>query len=143
MSDYVVDANVAIKWYLPEEHVDAARRLLLDEHVLAAPDFLLIEFDGVLSKYVRRNQLSLQEAEDARRLLAACPIRLEPFHILRGSGFDLAHRTGCSFYDALYLALAVRRDCEMVTADRRFFDNIAAGPFGGHVRWIGDLPDAG
>ena len=40
MSRFVVDANVAIQWSLPEIHSDAALRLLAQQHTLYAPDLI-------------------------------------------------------------------------------------------------------
>lgn len=38
MSRYVVDASVAVKWFVPEIHTDASLRLLDGNHELLAPD---------------------------------------------------------------------------------------------------------
>ena len=48
MSLFVVDASVAIKWFFPEIHGDAALRLLEGEHRLHAPDLIYSEFGNVL-----------------------------------------------------------------------------------------------
>ena len=37
LSRFVVDASVAIKWFVPEIHADAARRLLREGMTLLAP----------------------------------------------------------------------------------------------------------
>ena len=39
----LVDASVAVKWFLPEELSDAADALLTGEHEICAPDFMLVE----------------------------------------------------------------------------------------------------
>ena len=56
------------------------------------------------------------------------------------SVYVVAVQTRRSPYDCLYLALAVRLGGPMVTADRRFFDAIAPGPFAQHVLWVEDVP---
>lgn len=38
--NYVVDASVAVKWYVTEDDADAAERLLDPVNVLRAPDAL-------------------------------------------------------------------------------------------------------
>ena len=48
MSLYVVDASVAAKWYFSEEHTQAARRVLQQEHELHAPELFLLETDAEL-----------------------------------------------------------------------------------------------
>ena len=40
---YVVDASVAVKWLLPEEHTEQAESLLVEGNTFAAPDLLFAE----------------------------------------------------------------------------------------------------
>jgi predicted nucleic acid-binding protein len=42
-------------------------------------------------------------------------------------------------YDSLYVALAMLLGAPMVTADRRLYDALAAGPFAKYVAWVEDL----
>ena len=51
MSVLVVDASVVLKWFLPEIHSDAARRLLAATHHYLSPDLL---FPEVGNAYGRR-----------------------------------------------------------------------------------------
>ena len=44
-------------------------------------------------------------------------------------------------YDTLYLALGLREGCQVVTADRPFYDALAAA-FPGTMLRVGDLPAA-
>lgn len=50
MTRYVVDASVAIKWFLPEVHSEPASRLLREERYLLVPDLIWAEFGNVLGK---------------------------------------------------------------------------------------------
>ncbi len=45
--------------------------------------------------------------------------------------------TGRTVYDCLFLALAVRDGCQMVTADRRLAHALAGTAFGGNVVMLG------
>lgn len=62
---YVIDCNVAIKWFLPEEHASEALTFLEDasknKTVLYAPEIIIFEFVGVLTKYNRLQFLTSQE----------------------------------------------------------------------------------
>ena len=58
----VIDANVAIKWFVTENlHVEA-RRLLHGRHDLHAPDFLVVELANVAWKKARRREITRQQA---------------------------------------------------------------------------------
>ena len=50
MSRVVVDASVAVKWFLPEIHSGAALRYLDDDCERLAPDLLYVEFGNVIWK---------------------------------------------------------------------------------------------
>ncbi len=67
MSQYVLDASIAIKWFIPEVYSDAARRLLASNHTFLVPDFFFPEVGNVLWKRVRRGE---DTAENARQILA-------------------------------------------------------------------------
>ena len=140
MSVYIVDASVAAKWFLKEAHRDDAWRLFAPGSRLHAPDFVLLELDNMLCKRLRRGDLDEADAREARTLLRRLPLRFAPFASLQDEAFDIAVQTRRSPYDCLYLALAVRLGGPMVTADRRFFDAIAPGPFAQHVLWVEDVP---
>ena len=64
MSGYVVDASVAIKWFLPEIHSEAALRVKWLRQRLHVPAFLSLELGNVLA-YRRASDFEL-----ARRILA-------------------------------------------------------------------------
>jgi predicted nucleic acid-binding protein len=53
--------------------------------------------------------------------------------------FEIADRTAQTVYDCIYLALAVALNCEMVTADERFYKVIDQNPLAKHMLWISDL----
>ena len=46
MTQFVVDANVAIKWVLPEIHSEIALKLLDDDNELLVPDFFWLFWTG-------------------------------------------------------------------------------------------------
>lgn len=48
MKKFVVDASVAIKWFVPEIHSDAAARLLDPEIYISAPDLIAPEFGNTI-----------------------------------------------------------------------------------------------
>ena len=128
MKVFVVDASVAAKWFLEEEHTAAALRLLEVADFLHAPELFSLELDHVLCKKVRRGELTQEQGEEIREALDRFPIQKLPSVWLRDLGFTIACATGRALYDGLYLALAVLLGVPMVTADRKLYDALAEGP---------------
>lgn len=139
MPRYIVDASVAAKWYFQEEHTELAEILFEEGHHLLAPDFLHVEVAAIVWKRIRKAEVELVAAGEILTELAQIPIDLESAPVLVPDALSLALRTGRTIYDCLYLALAVREGCPLVTADRRFYNSLQSGPLSQHLLWIGDL----
>jgi len=140
MSRYVVDASVAVKWYLPEIHDAPARRLLAGRDALLVPDLIFSEVGNILWKRVRAGQLLEAEAEAVLQSLGALPLAVSPSWPLALSALAIACQTQRTVYDSLYLALAVRESAVMVTADEKFTHAIQATPLTPYVLWVEDIP---
>jgi len=138
----VVDASVAIKWFLPELHDDAALRLLRAEHRLVAPDLLFPEVGNVLWKRVRRREATASEAGAVLDALVAVPLEVHASQPMMPVAFEIACATGRTVDDSLYLALAVLRECPMVTADRKLHQALERGRFTHHLLWVTEVPHA-
>ena len=128
MSAFVVDASVAIKWFVPEIHSDAARRLLDRPHQYLAPDLLFAEVGNVIWKKVRKNELTRDEGGRLIQDFEQCAIEGVPCRTLVTDAHALAVRTDRTVYDALYLALAVRLKTQFITADERLWNAIVTVP---------------
>lgn len=139
MTRHVVDASVAIKWFVEEEHAEAARVLLGDEYELLAPELLLLEFGNILRKKVQRDELETPEARLIRDGLEKQPIDLFSSSLLLEPALEIAFETGRTVYDSCYLALAILSDAELVTADERLFNALKDGPHRRHLVWVADL----
>jgi predicted nucleic acid-binding protein len=139
LSPFVVDASVAVQWFLPERHSEAAARLRGKDYQLFAPSLLFLEINNVLLKHVRRKEISRATAERIRAAIAHSPILVHSDRALLDPAYALADQTGCGLYDALYLALAVNLDGQLVTADRRLYNGLAAGPYSKYILWVEDL----
>lgn len=139
MSVLVVDASVAAKWFIEEEHADAALLVLDERNDLHAPDFFFLEMDNVFCRWIRRGDIPVADGQDLRQALRRCPVHAHPFSSLLDLAFSIANETRRSLYDCLYLALADALDGRMVTADRRLYDALTGGPLAGRVVWVGDV----
>ena len=143
MTTFVVDANVAAKWLLPaasEGLLDQANHLaarhVRRELLLLAPDLIGAEIGNVLWKAVRRQRISRVEAENSLRRFMDLEIQLIPAADLLVQTLQIAVTCDRSFYDSLYVALALSTRTELITADERLVDALGSRfP----VRWLGAL----
>ena len=141
MSGYVVvDASVAIKWLVREEHTDKALAILgawHDEDVtLVAPYLLPFEVANALHRKVFRGQLTVVDCARMISQLLSSRLELHQTAELHVKALELATELQQgAVYDAHYLALAEEFGCELWTADQRFH---RAAEGGGNVHWIGD-----
>ena len=136
MTLHVVDASIVVKWFLPEVHAEAAKRLLDTTHDLLAPDLVWSELGNVLWKKLRRGQLERAQARAVLEDLRRYPLRIAAAEPLAGPALEIATDLGRSFYDCLYLALAQREDSALVTADRKFYDAVRASALTSWIRWV-------
>jgi predicted nucleic acid-binding protein len=119
VTDFVIDASVAIKWVIDEPGTQQALLLRQVRHQLSAPDLLVPECANILWKKVRRQELTVDEAMLAARLLQRADVRLEPMRPLLEAATRLAVALDHPAYDCTYLALAQVLSCPLVTADER------------------------
>ena len=139
MSAVVVDASVAVKWFLPEPHAHAARRILTGRRTLLAPDLIWVEVGNVLWKRMQRAELARDAAERILRDFRRFPLKTSTAKALLEPAWVFAAQRRISVYDGLYLALAVSRRCALVTADRAFVDAVKGDPLASTVVWIEDV----
>ena len=137
MTAVVVDASVAVKWFVEEEYSAQARSLLSEDTSRLAPDFILVEFAHVALKQIRRHQLPPDDARAAGTHLTRL-VALHPAPPLVRAAFEIGLTFERSIYDSLYVALAMREGCQLVTADRRLY-NALASPFSDTMLWIEDV----
>ncbi|HEX9689402.1 MAG TPA: type II toxin-antitoxin system VapC family toxin [Thermoanaerobaculia bacterium] len=128
MSTFVVDASVVIKWFVPEVHGDAARRLLEYSHQYVAPDLLFAETANAVWKKVRRGELSSRHGQRLVTDLGRVAVETVSCRALAADAHALATRIGRTVYDAMYLTLAVQLETRMITADERLARALAEIP---------------
>lgn len=122
MTALVVDASVAVKWFIFEDGSSTAHALLASAHDLLAPEFLLVELANVLWKHVRRGEMSQDTARSALVDASQMLTGLTDTNRLLASAQTLSFRYDHPIYDCLYLALAMETDAHMVTADARLIN---------------------
>lgn len=125
---YVLDASAALCWVLPRPNSSRAIQLRTGfqqrVHELIAPSVFSAEIASALTKAERQK---LIELGDARHLVGeihrSLPL-LYPYETLLDRAIDISSSTRCGFYDCLYVALAERESCELVTDDLKLIANL-------------------
>ncbi|QQS31688.1 MAG: type II toxin-antitoxin system VapC family toxin [Acidobacteriota bacterium] len=135
----VVDASVAVKWYVPETLNHQADTLLTQSDVLYAPDLVIPEFGNIIWKKIRRSELTEGEGTAIVKAFSRSGLRIRAHRPVAHSAFVGACLSGQTVYDWTYLALAISLSCEFVTADRKFYDSLSGTSLGKHLKWLGDL----
>jgi len=127
----VVDANIAIKLAIVESdsHIAVAlfEKWKTQKKMILAPALFIYEITNILLKKVRQNKMSIDEAKAITSLLLDTGIEiywlLDPDLPL--NSLDFAHKHNLpATYDAHYLALAEREQCEFWTADERLYNSV-------------------
>ena len=143
MTPCVVDASVAVKWYVPEENADHALSLLArQEHgeiSLHVPELFFAEVGNIVWKKQRTGQLLRMQADLIVGSLLQVPYHVHSLPGLLPHAVTLACELDQTVYDAIYLSLALSLRSQVITADSRFRNRLEASPFRSHVRWVGDL----
>lgn len=137
--NYVVDASVSVKWYVPEIYEQEATRFLKGSHRLHVPELIYPEFSNIIWKKVRRGETT--QAEGDRIINAFSRKRWLVYSHKRTvkSAYTGAESTGQTVYDWTYLALAISLGCEFVTADEKFYKALENTPLKANLLWIGDF----
>lgn len=114
----VVDASVLVEFLSGGEHAESVEeRLDAEEHVLWAPHLIDAEVGQALRRWVRQGKLTADAARRALWEVSDLPVERVEHELLVHVAWDL--RDNFSFYDGLYVALAVMLDEPLLTLDAR------------------------
>lgn len=117
----VVDTNVISSLYLSSEYSGLVEQLFMKTSVWAAPILWRSEFRNVLSFYVRKEIITLQDAieifETAASLLHQNEYEINSIQVLK-----LSKESGCSAYDCEFVNLAQDLNVPLVTMDKKLLD---------------------
>lgn len=114
----VVDASILVEFLGGGKHSQKVdERLADEEHTLWAPHLIDAEIGQALRRQVLRGRLAPELARDAVWEINDLPIERVEHELLIQVAWDL--RDNFSFYDALYVALALMLDEPLLTFDAR------------------------
>lgn len=116
--DYVLDASALVLALIGKTEAADTLRQRLPQMRRHAPHLIDAEVGNVLRRHERSGHISGAEAQSALR---AGSVLIEHRYPHAGPLAELAWswRANISFYDALYVALAVRLGVPLLTADAR------------------------
>lgn len=121
MAGLVIDASVAVKWFIDEDRAAAALKLRRSREELIAPDIVVFEVFSAVWAAVRKKRISREKLDEVAPLIPAVFSALIPATELYQTACRLASRYDHPIYDTLFLTLAQRESCALVTADERLF----------------------
>jgi len=120
----VVDSNVLIKWFVPEDYSDYALTLMKD-HLMGlveatAPKYALLEFSNAMRKYVVKGLMRRDDALRALQLLLRAHVNFIGIdEELTGEALDYGLTNQVTVYDSYYVVLARRLGTVAYTADEK------------------------
>ena len=125
MNSYVIDASVAVKWFIPdatiETEVDRALQLLAsaqrDEARFLQPAHWVSEVAAVL---VRLAPKTVGSSVEALMALAFVKTANDVGHYQRA--ISLAMKLDHHLFDTLYHAVALEEKATLITANRKYYD---------------------
>lgn len=137
---YVLDTSVTFQWALAEDLFARAAQVRHDYrttvHELLAPDVFPIELGHALSKSERQGRLA--DAEGLWHHVMSTAPRLVPSLPLMPRALQIAKQARVAVYDCLYVALAEREGCDLLTADERLVRSL--GPTFPFITALASLP---
>lgn len=136
MSNYVIDASVAAKWLFLEKGSDEVQELLGQFDFFYAPDLFRIELESIITKKVRKKELSVEEAPLKKIQVSRLPARFLNYQQLSDIAFDISVTLPVTLYDATYIATAILTNSIFYTADERLVNGLSATPLAKFVRSV-------
>lgn len=114
----VVDTNILAYLYLPGDRTKQAEALLGSEPDWAAPVLWRSEFRNILAGYIRRKAITFDQActlqNEAESMLAGAEFEVDSSAVL-----ELVRGSDCSAHDCEFVALALKLNARLVTADKK------------------------
>jgi predicted nucleic acid-binding protein len=128
----VVDTNVALKVY-PEDLADVAQQILDagrdGEAEPLAPTLILLGFRHALTRRVRREEITSCDAQEMWKSFGGWPFVYYEIGSLVPRAVEISTETGCTVYDAIFVALAEAEGLVVLTADGKLIKALEATDF--------------
>jgi predicted nucleic acid-binding protein len=125
---YILNSSVGFKWHVQEIDSDKAVRIrddfLKGVTELLAPDVFPVEIVHSITRAERQGRITPAEgAIHVQDMLVMLP-DLHGSLSLLPRAYEISSLTRQGVYDCLYVALAEREGCELLTADTKLINNL-------------------
>lgn len=135
----VVDASVALKWYIDESDAALAEAVLARSSALIAPELIVVEVANAAWKAFRRGEIGATQqawiAEDITSVLD----QLTALRPLSARASAIAREIEHPVYDCFYLALSEAENSLLITADGRLLAKVAQTAFAARTVHLRDF----
>jgi predicted nucleic acid-binding protein len=144
MTEFCVDASIAVKWAIKGGPFRAKARAFLKDAgakgaKLIAPPFFVCEADSAIRKRVFDGKMTAPEAQKAYAIPDAAPVSIVDAPGMRQRAREIAEQFNQrAVYDATYIVLAELRGCEFWTADKSIYDAVKTTL--SYVKYLPDYP---
>jgi len=123
----VVDASVAVKWYVPEKHYEKAIKLrnnyIKNTVKLLAPNLILYEVANAL-RFHKIYKLDSNTIASAVKSLKDFEITRELSEEEWEIAVNLSLEKNISIYDAVYAAVAKKEKATLITSDKTLYETL-------------------
>ncbi|MGD2245657.1 MAG: type II toxin-antitoxin system VapC family toxin [Candidatus Aminicenantes bacterium] len=142
MRRIVIDASVALQWYIVDEEHSQKALSLLDKYVSNELDILapsLLEYEVINGLVIAKKRGRIQE----NKILIAVDgfisleLKLKNLSLYYPKVIHYCKASNRSAYDASYLALADKENIPLITADKGLFNAVKKDLK--WVIWLGDF----
>ena len=123
---WVVDASVAMKWLVSEDHSDIADRVLASSNELHAPRLMASEITNAISRKARLGEIGRDLATALAASVSNLPVLWHCDEELCANACGFAMELDTPVYDCVYLALGYRVGASVLTVDFRFINTLRA-----------------
>jgi predicted nucleic acid-binding protein len=114
----VVDTNILAHFWLPSDSTDLVDQLYQHDSNWVAPLLWRSEFRNVVSLYLRKGLIKLNEAhtiiEKAELQMKEREFQINSVHVI-----NYVDQSNCTAYDCEFVALAEDLDLKLVTLDKQ------------------------
>ena len=141
MNKLVIDASVALKWFLRDEKYGDSAMSLLERFIrgeieLAAPSLLVYEVINGLVVAQRKGRINEKKVIASISGFINLGIQFVDVAGLEARVLHFCRAYDRSAYDASYLAVAEQESLALVTGDERLYNSIKGKAK--WVKWIGE-----